>query len=226
MKQFFLVGALLGALSSSAAAQDATVYIGHGINGTDLALTEELPVDVTVNGSVLLAGFEFRSFTDGLVLPEGPYRIEIGVADPVNPGSQPALIDVTVDLFSGENATILAYLDGTGGLTAGKFLNNTSKSPRLSGYVSAAHTAFAPAVDLRLGRVNESGGGILRGVTNGVSAGQFLNAGLFGIDVVAAGTKTRVLGPLFLPVLPQTNTAIFVVGSLSNGTLEALTLAY
>ena len=74
--------------------------------------------------AVLLAGFEFREFTDALALAPGNYSIQIGVADPVNPGSQPALIDVTVPLVADENATILAerarprsevdqaYLDG------------------------------------------------------------------------------------------------------------------
>lgn len=226
MKQFLLAGALIGALTSTAVAQDATVYIGHGINGTDLALTEELPVDVKVNGAVLLESFEFRSFTDALTLPEGPYRIEIGVADPLNPGSQPALIDVTVDLFSGENSTILAFLDETGALTAGKFLNNTEEIRKRRGFVSAAHTAFAPTVDLRVRRIDDANNVSLTGVTNGLQGTGLFRTGVLAIDVLATGTTTQVLGPLFLPVLPRTNTAIFVVGSLSNGTLEAMTLTY
>ena len=40
MKQFFLSAAIAAALTSTLSAQDATVFIGHGINGTDLALAE------------------------------------------------------------------------------------------------------------------------------------------------------------------------------------------
>lgn len=209
-----------------AIAQDATVYIGHGINGTDLALTEELPVDIKVNGAVLLEGFEFRSFTDALTLPEGPYRIEVGLADPLNPGSQPALIDVTVNLVSGESSTILAFLDDTGGITAGVFANNTEEPIRRRGFVSAAHTAYAPSVDLRVRRIDDANNVSLASVTNGLQGTGLFRTGVIGLDVVAAGTTTQVVGPVFLSVLPRSNMAIFVVGSLSNGTLEALTLTY
>jgi hypothetical protein len=225
MKNLLLLAALVAG-AAPAAAQDATVYIGHGINGTDLALTEELPVDVTVNGSVLLAGFEFRSFTEGLALPAGPYSIQIGVADPVNPGSQPALIDVNVDLFAGENVTILAHLDEFGGLTASKFINETDPVDGLNGRLSAAHAAAAPAVDVRLKELQSRRAGQLSGVTNGLQGAGVFRPLVFGLDLVAAGTTTQVLGPVYLPVLPGSRTAIYVVGSLANDTLEPLVLNY
>jgi hypothetical protein len=225
MKNLLLLAALVAG-AAPAAAQDATVYIGHGINGTDLALTEELPVDVTVNGSVLLAGFEFRSFTEGLALPAGPYSIQIGVADPVNPGSQPALIDVTVDVFAGENTTILAHLDEFGGLTASKFTNTAGPAGALNGRLSAHHTAAAPAVDLTLRNVSTGRGGQLAGVTNGAQAEGVLRGGVYGVSLFASGTDSRVLGPAFVPVVPASQTALYVVGSLGNGTLEVLALAF
>ena len=227
MKQFFAIAALSAALSAPLAAQnDATVYIGHGINGTDIGLAEELPVDVTVNGAVLLAGFEFRTFTDGLALPAGNYSVQIGVADPVTPGSQPALIDVTVPIAAGENVTILAHLDDMGGLTASKFVNDTVVPGNLRGNLSASHTAWAPAVDIQLTRLFNGSGGTVSGAPNGATAAGSLRAGVFRINLFAAGTTTRVLGPAYVAVLPQSTTALYVVGSLSNSTLEVLGLNY
>jgi hypothetical protein len=226
MFRILLLAALAFGASSTAAAQDATVYIGHGINGTDLVLDENLPVDVKVNGSVLLSGFEFRSFTEGLDLAAGPYNIQIGVADPINPGSQPALIDVNVDLFAGENVTILAHLDEFGGLTASKFINETDPVDGLNGRLSAAHAAAAPAVDVRLKELQSRRAGQLSGVTNGLQGAGVFRPLVFGLDLVAAGTTTQVLGPVYLPVLPGSRTAIYVVGSLANDTLEPLVLNY
>ena len=226
MQRILLFAATAVALLSPLKAQDATLTIGHGINGTDIGLAEELPVDVTVNGGVLLAGFEFRTFTDALSLAPGAYSIQIGVADPVNPGSQPALIDVTVDLFAGENSTILAHLDDAGNLVASKFVNGTTIGKPYAGLLSAQHTAFAPAVDIRAKRLFNGPLLVIPGVTNGLQAAGELNAGVFGIDLVAAGTTVRVLGPAFVPVLPESRTALYVVGSLSNGTLEILALNY
>jgi len=227
MNKLLLLTATAVALVSPLQAQsDATVYIGHGINGTDLGLSESLPVDIVVNGGVLLAGVEFRTFTDALALAPGAYSIQISPADAGNPGSQPALIDVTVDLFSGENATILAHLDDTGAATASKFVNATTVSLQFGGLLSAQHTAWAPAVDIRARRLFNSSTLIVPNVTNGLQAAGQLKAGVYGIDLVAAGTTTRVLGPAFVPVLPDSRTALYVVGSLGNGTLEILSLSY
>lgn len=226
MNKFLLSAALTAALASPAAAQDATVYIGHGINGTDLQLSEALPVDITVNGAVLLAGVEFRTFTDALTLAPGSYSIQISPADPQNPGSQPPLIDVTVPLAADENATILAHLDDAGAATASKFVNRTSVVGPLAGVVQLQHTAWAPAVDIRGKRLFNGPLTVLEDVTNGAQAVLDVRAAVYALDLVAANTTTRVLGPAYIAVLPQSRTSFYVVGSLSNGTLEILALSY
>lgn len=226
MKQFFLSAAIAAALTSTLSAQDATVFIGHGINGTDLALAEELPVDITVNGAVLLAGFEFRSFTDALSLAPGNYSIQIGLADPVNPGSQPALIDVTVPLGVNETATILAHLDDMGNLVASKFGNDTGATGALRGMVQLHHTAWAPGVDIRAQWIYANRATIIEDVTNGAQTVVCAPAGVYGLDLVAANTTSTVLGPIFVAVLPETYTSYYVVGSLSNNTLEIISLSY
>lgn len=226
MYKFLLSAALSTALVAPTAAQDATVYIGHGINGTDLTMAEELPVDITVNGGVLLTGVEFRTFTDALTLAPGSYSIQISPADPMNPGSQPTLIDVTVPLAADENVTIFAHLDDTGAATASKFVNQTSANGPLSGVVQLQHTAWAPAVDIRGKRVFNGPLVVIEDVVNGAQAVLSARADVYGLDLVAANTTTRVLGPAYIAVLPGSRTSYYVVGSLSNDTLEILALSY
>ena len=79
---------VLASLSFATAAADdpAMVYVGHGIPGQALGLDDnELPVDVLVNDTCLLKGFEFGDFAGPEELAAGTYDIEIREADIEHP---------------------------------------------------------------------------------------------------------------------------------------------
>ena len=65
---------------SAPSKSEGIVYVVHGINGTDLGLSEALPVDVSLNGACALPGFTFGEIVGPLELPVGSYDIAIGLA--------------------------------------------------------------------------------------------------------------------------------------------------
>ena len=60
----------------------ASVYVVHGINGTDIGAGEALPVDVSVSGAgCVLEGVEFRDVEGPLTLDPGTYDVEFTNGD-------------------------------------------------------------------------------------------------------------------------------------------------
>jgi hypothetical protein len=226
----FLQNALLGLLAlaplaAPAAAQNADLTVIHGIDGDDLALDPALPVDVEVNGGVLLAGFTFGEITDPLNLPPATYNIQISLADPVNPGANPTLIDVDIDLAAGENATVIAHLKDDFSLTASKFTNDLSAVPALNTRLILHHTAAAPAVDIVLQRRDffYTPRFVVNGATNGAQANLTIPFGLYNLSIFPAGRNRVAFGPAPFVLRPGTITAAYVVGS-PNGTAQIFTL--
>ncbi len=226
LKNALLSLLVLGPIAASPAmAQNADLTVIHGIDGSDLALDPALPVDVEVDGNVLLAGFTFGEITDPLSLAPASYQIEISLADPVSPGSNPTLIDVTIDLAAEENATVIAHLAEDFAPTASKFTNDLSPVQGLNTRVILHHTAAAPAVDITLQRRDffYTPRFTVDGATNGAQASLDLPFGLYAMTINPAGSSRVAFGPAYLVLRPGTITAGYVVGS-PNGTAQVFTL--
>ena len=75
-----LVCSLFSCLGAAPLASAATVNVVHGIDGRDLGLAQELPVDIAVNGACSLKGVKFKD--SALVeLAAADYTITIHLAD-------------------------------------------------------------------------------------------------------------------------------------------------
>ena len=216
--------ALVLPVASVAAQSPATVRIVHGIDGRDLGAVQSLPVDVTVDGQVLLAGFEFGAVAGPLSLPVGSYDIAISLADDQDPGSNPAVISASVPFAAGENVTVIAHLDADGNPTASKFVNDVSATATQDSRVILQHTAWAPEVDIEVGRrsVVRFGTSLLEDVPNGAQASLDVFLGVYDASVLVANTSTEVLGPIKVKAMPRRITSYFVVGSATNGTLSVI----
>ena len=91
-----IAAALLAAFALAAPASAATLYVGHGIDGRDLGLSQDLPVDIClVSGPAALgltypvALFEnvpFKAFAKiDIDLPAGQYGVEVQLVSAAGP---------------------------------------------------------------------------------------------------------------------------------------------
>lgn len=151
--KFKLIGLLAAAaaLFSTQAFADlnAKLYVGHGINGSDLGLATPLPVDICSGGAELLSNVPFKTITPApLSLPAGIYRIEVRLAAT---GTCTGALAVAADVSLGvaENATALAHLTEQGTPTITKFVNDVRPTNGQSRIV-ARHAAAAGDVNVLL----------------------------------------------------------------------------
>lgn len=196
-------------------ADGATVYVVHGINGTDLGEAEALPVDVQVDGNCVLTGVEFRDIEGPLTLPEDDYDLAVRIAAE-EPCTGPVAVEADdVPLEEGDNVSIAAHLNADGEPTLTPFTNDVSAEPGRT-RISARHAANFGAVDLVV-----DGSKPFTGLTNGNQVGDFLRPGEHTVAITPAGSMTRVF-ELTTDFEPFVLYAAYAVGSPGNDTFEVL----
>jgi hypothetical protein len=201
-------GLVLMASAPAQAADDATLYVFHGV--------PDLTVDVYVNGDLTLDDFEPGTFAGPLDLPAGTYTVAITAADAAD-DSSPAIGPVDLDLAAGKNYTAAAFLDEAGAPTAGLFTNDISKTSAGDGRLTVRHTAAAPAVDLLAGGAPVAG---FTDITNGKQAKADLPAGTVDeVAIAATGTTDSVLDIGSVDVAEGVNTIAYAWGSLADDNL-------
>jgi len=198
-----MVAALAVPSAAGAAGTDGTVYVVHGIPG--------VPVDVYVNGNEQLPDFQPDTVAGPLTLPAGDYQIRIVAAG--EPADGDAVIEETVTLPAGANASLVAHLDASGAPVLTTFVNDTAAAPAGEGRLVVRHTAAAPAVDILA-----NGTAAFTDVTNGEEGQTNLPAGTISASVVATGTTTPALiGPADVPVEAGMATVVYAVGAPAEG---------
>jgi len=200
----------------------AQVVVIHGIPGQDLGLTEDLPVDISLNGTPALTGFRFGQVTPSITLPAGAYHIDISLANFENPGSEPPVIQADVTLHAGDNVSVVAHLDAGGAPMASLFPNLSTECHAVTNPILVHHLAAAPAVDI--GATHKFAYGYrssrpLRGVTNGQQGVIDAEPGDWWINLYPAGGD-HSLADAQLSVDTISIPAVYAVGSLSNESLS------
>lgn len=214
-------------LSGIGLAQNAaSVYVVHGIPGTDLGAEVDpaLPVDVQVNGSLCaLQGFTFGTIAGPLSLPAGTYSLEIKPANTEIPCSAGTLLSASATVEAGKNYSIVAHLTAAGAPTITPFLNDVSRTGGAA-RVIAHHTANAPAVDITLARnqAPRSPSATLKNVENGDQASPVFQPGNWQLTIAAAGGSPVVVDRAPLQFRPFKAYLVYAVGSLDNETFELL----
>src|SRR4029079_8074432 len=123
----------------------------------------------------------------------GDYQIKILKAG--DPETGTPVIEASVTLPAGANASLVAHLDPSGKPVLTTFVNDTAAAPAGQGRLVVRHTAAAPAVD-----VLANGKAAFTNVTNPNEAKADLPAATYSASVVAAGTTTPALiGPADVP---------------------------
>ncbi|MGW2635637.1 DUF4397 domain-containing protein [Streptomyces sp. NPDC001348] len=197
--------------SADAAAQQggkASVSVFHGVPG--------LTVDVYANGKELIPDFKPGTVTAPQPLDGGTYDIKI-FPDGEGPDGKP-VIQKSVDVPAGANATLAAHLDAKGNPTLTAFVNDTAKVPAGRSRLTVRHVAAAPAVDVRAG-----GKPIIKGLTNPNEKSLEVPAGTVSADVVLAGTSTVDIGPADLDLAEGVSTVVYAWGSAKDKNLALAT---
>lgn len=225
MKKITLVVTLFSLLLGANALANATVYVIHGIPGQSVGI-ENAPVDVYVNGGLVLSNFLFRDIAGPLSLPAGTYDIAVYLHG-ANPAASDPVMTLSAPLTDGQNVSIIAHLTASGGFTLTPFGNNVKSISRSTfsrfiyndddlSRLAVRHTAQAPEVDLL---VNDYPSLTL---TNGAGAGAELFARKYNFALAPSGSLTPVYGPLTLELMDDYAYFVYAVGSLADGTFELI----
>lgn len=207
-------GAILVGLSATAPAHadsdrataNASVSILHAVPDT--------PVDVYVNGDLLLEDFTPGTLTDPQSLPPGSY--DLAVTEPDAGASGTPLIEAQdVAVPDGGNATVVAHLDADGNPVLTPFVNDTKATAPGEARLTVRHTAAAPAVDVRA-----NGEVAFSGLTNPNEDTADLPAGTVSADVTLEGTDEAVIGPADVDLAEGTSTIVYAWGSAEDDNLD------
>jgi hypothetical protein len=190
---FTQLAALLLCLGASAFADNAYLYIVHGIPGRDIAdnLNPGLPVDILINGKFCpQRGVTFGNTVGPLTLPAGTYEVQISLANTLAPCTNAPMIDLQVTLTSGASVSVVAAISG-GQSTLLQFTDNLSPVAPGNARFVFANSADAPALQATLTQLFVKHPKTFTATANpgsqdaiGVSAGTYL------VQVVAVGSTT------------------------------------
>jgi hypothetical protein len=200
----FALAAGFIAPATASTAEDATLYVFHGI--------PDLPVDVYVDDVITIEDFQPGTFTDDpLVVPAGTYTVDLRPAGAA-PDTDPAL-SADLPLEAGMNYTAAAFLDAEGNPTAKLFTNDITATNAGEGRLTVRHTAAAPAVDILAG-----GAPVFTNVANGAEGTADLPVGTVEASVAATGTTEPLLGPAPVDVQDGVLTIAYAWGVLDTET--------
>ena len=220
-----LGAAVVAATPAFAQSGTASVIIVHGLSGGDLQQPAELPVDISVDGACALTRVTYRTIVGPLSIPAGTRSIAVHYPATGSCSSAAAIGPAAVPFNAGESATIIAHVAANGAPTASKFANNFSATPAGRARVAVHHTANAPAVDTYLTR-NFGNAASTIALTTGLVPSEQTIVPIPGehqqLAITAAGTSTAVFGPAGLGLSAGNVYSLYVVGSLTNRTLDVI----
>jgi hypothetical protein len=180
---------------------DAALTVIHGVPG--------VTVDVCADGKAAISGFTFNS-QKSLSLPAGTYSLGIVKAGQSCTSSN-YLTSASATLSSGENASVIAYLNSSGKPALGLYQNSLAPVPSGQGRLILSHNADAPAV-----KVTAGGTTLASSLAPGDQAAVTVPAKTYsGVDVAPASGGAAALSGASVPVKADADTIVYVVGSSS-----------
>ncbi len=200
----FIASVGFAAPASAISASTADLYVLHAIPNT--------PVDVWVDGAVLLEDFAPGTLTPALDLAAGDY--EVVITAPNDPITSPVIGPATFTLAANTSYTVVAHLDAGGAPTATAFVNDLSTIPAGQGKLTVRHTAAAPAVDILA-----NGTAAFTNLTNPNEVKADLPVGTISAAVALTGTTAPVIGPANVDIQEGVNTIVYAWGSAADGNL-------
>jgi hypothetical protein len=194
----------------------ADVRVIHGINGKDLGLAQELPVDISVNGTCALKGVKFKQSTK-VELGTGEYTVRVFLATGGCEGTAVIKKKITISAQAQkESFSLIASLSGKGTPQLAVF-QNTGTNFITTG-ISIRHLAKAGAVKVRVG-LSEQGvriPSLLQTIRNGAESTSFIpgSTSLRYSGTLATGSAKRIILSGFIR---RSYRILYLVGSSENG---------
>jgi hypothetical protein len=186
-----------------------TVTLLHGI--------PDAPVDVAVDGDVVISGFQ-PGDTEDLSAFAGATltNVEVRAA-----GTSTVVIGPLAELAvpASGNWTVVAHLLADGTPTLTPFENDTSTIAAGQGRLTVRHTAAAPAVDVVL----SDGSRPFTGLSNPNEAAADLPAGTISGARIAPAGGDPIADVPSVDLAAGTNLIVYAVGSLDGGTFTFYT---
>jgi hypothetical protein len=204
----------------SFAADNAYLYIVHGIPGRDIAdnLNPGLPIDVLINGTCLARGLTFDNTSGPLSFSAGTYDVQISDANTLAPCTNSPIIDSQVTLTSGASVSAVAAISG-GKPTLLQFADNLSPVAPGNARFVLAQAADAPALQATLTQLYVKGP---QTFSVAASAGKqqaiSVPEGTYLVQVVAAGSTT-VLASEQIDLVDQSVTFTYAAGEAANNSV-------
>jgi len=222
VSQLILLSLVLSA--ASFAAEDASLYLVHGIPGRDVAATFNpgFPVDLLLNDNICyLKGAIFGSSIGPLSLPAGEYDVKISPANSLAPCTNAPIMESTVKLASGSAVTAVLALNST---AAPALLTFTDDLKPVD--VGDARFVFANAADASALTVTLTENFVKHPVTRTftINGGQQVITtvpfGSYSLQATAVGSSVPLTMTLFAP--SQSVELGYFVGAASNGSVSLI----
>lgn len=209
----------------SFAADDAYLYIVHGIPGRDIAdnVNPSLPIDVLINGkSCVVRGLAFGSVSGPLSFSAGTYDVQISEANTLMPCTNPALINSEVTLTANQSVSAVAAISG-GTATLLQFTDNLAPVLPGNARVVFADTADAPALQAAFTQVGVKSPRTFT-VTAAPDTQEWIGipAGTYRVEVTVAG-QTAVLTTDQIVLPDQSVTFFYAAGEAANNSVGFVT---
>lgn len=217
---FMQLAALFFLGTFSFAADDAYLYIVHGIPGRDISdiASPSLPIDVLFEGDCVVHGLAFGSISGPLSFSAGTYDVQISEANTLAPCTNPALISSQATLTSGRSVSAVAAISG-GEPALLQFVDNLA--PVLPGNTRFVfgQAADAPALQATLTQRDVTNPKTVT-VTADPDTQQWIGipCGTYLVQITAVGSTT-VLASEQIFMNDQSVTLAFAAGEAANNSV-------
>jgi hypothetical protein len=206
--------------ASSFAANNAYLYLVHGIPGRDVAdnLNPGFPIDILISGDCLVRGLTFGNTSGPLSFSAGTYDVQISDANSLAACTNPPVITSQVTLTSGASVSAVAALSG-GQPTLLQFADNLSPVAPGNARFVFANAANAPALEATLTQVYVKNPKTFTLTADpDAQAIASVPAGTYLVQVVATGSAT-VLASEQIDLADQSATFTYAAGEAANNSV-------
>ena len=215
-----LAALCLALVSSAFAANNAYLYVVHGIPGRDISdsLNPGLPVDILVDGECAVRGLTFGNTNGPLTLPAGTYTVQVSLANTLAPCTNAAVVAAPVTLNGGSSTSVVAAISG-GQPALLQFADNLEAVTPGSARFVFVNSADAPELQATLTQLYVKNPKPII-VTANPGAQPLFNvpAGTYLLQVVASGSTT-VLASEDIGLPAQSATFTYAAGEATNNSI-------
>lgn len=205
------------------AADNAYLYLIHGIPGRDIAdnVNPGFPVDVLVDGNCLSRGLAFDSASGPLTFAPGTYNVQISEANSLAGCSNAPIASSPVRITAGTSVSVVAAISG-GQPTLLSFTDDltpvTPGNARFD-FAQAADASTLQATLTQLGVKNPKTFTLM--VSPGKQQEVIVPAGTYLVQVLAGDIAVLASQQISLP--NQSATFAYAVGQAANSSVSLVT---